>query len=51
MLATQLFGVKSTDPATLAGVALLLLATGLLACLIPAWRAMRMDPLVALRNE
>jgi len=50
-LATQLFEVRATDPVTLGVVALTLLATGLAACLIPAWRAMRVDPLVALRNE
>ena len=51
LLATQLYEVKATDPVTLAAVALTLLATGLAACMIPAWRAMRVDPLVALRNE
>jgi putative ABC transport system permease protein len=51
LLASQLFEVKPTDPATNAAVAVVLLATGLLACAIPAWRAMRVDPLVALRNE
>ena len=51
LLTTQLFGVRPTDPATYAAVAGVLLATGLLACTIPAWRAMRVDPLVALRNE
>jgi putative ABC transport system permease protein len=50
-LASQLFEVKPTDPVTNAAVAFVLLATGLLACAIPAWRAMRVDPLVALRNE
>ena len=51
MLTTQLFEVKPGDPMTLAAVAVVLLATGLAACTIPAWRAMRVDPLVALRNE
>jgi putative ABC transport system permease protein len=51
LLATQLFDVRPTDPATYAAVAFVLLATGLLACAIPAMRAMRVDPLVALRNE
>ena len=50
-LASQLFEVKPTDPATYAAVAGVLLATGLVACAIPAFRAMRVDPLVALRNE
>jgi putative ABC transport system permease protein len=51
LLASQLFEVRPTDPATYAVVAAVLLATGLLACAIPAWRAMRVDPLVALRND
>jgi putative ABC transport system permease protein len=50
-LASQLFEVKPTDPATFGAVAAILLATGFAACTIPAWRAMRVDPLVALRNE
>ena len=44
-------GVKPYDPATLAGTVLLLLATGVLACWIPARRATRVDPTVALRYE
>jgi len=51
MIASQLFEVKPTDPATYAAVALTLLATGLLSCAIPAFRATRVDPLVALRDE
>jgi len=51
LLATQLFEIKANDPLTIAAVALTLAATGFAACLIPAWRAMRVDPLVALRNE
>ncbi len=51
LLASQLFAVKPTDPATYAAVAFALLATGMTACTIPALRAMRVDPLVALRNE
>jgi putative ABC transport system permease protein len=51
LLASQLFEVKSTDPATYFAVGLVLLTTGLLACAIPAMRAMKVDPLVALRNE
>jgi putative ABC transport system permease protein len=51
LLASQLFEVKPTDPGTYAAVALSLLVTGLVACGIPALRAMRVDPLVALRDE
>ncbi len=50
-LASLLFGVKRADPVTLAGVALLLLAAAVLACYTPARRAMRVDPIVALRDE
>jgi len=50
-LASQLFEVKPPDPATYAAVSGALLATGLLACAIPALRAIRVDPMVALRNE
>jgi len=50
-LQSLLFGVKPNDPATLIGVAILLLAVALLACYVPARRAMRVDPLIALRQE
>ncbi len=48
-LESQLFGVRPTDPLTFAAVCLLLTTVAALACLIPAARAMRVDPAVALR--
>lgn len=51
LLRNQLFGVKSSDPMTLLVVALLLLVIAVGAAYVPALRATRVDPLIALRRE
>ena len=50
-MTTLLFNVQPTDPAVYAAVSLVLIAVALLASYLPARRASRIDPLIALRDE
>ena len=51
VMRSLLFEVSATDPGTFLGMTILLGVVGLAACWVPAWRAMRVDPMVALRYE
>jgi len=51
LIQSMLYGTRPLDPAIFATVAATLLAVASLACLVPAWRASRLDPMQALRNE
>jgi len=46
-----LYGIKATDPLTLAVTSLVLMGTVIVACYIPARRAANLDPMITLRNE
>jgi putative ABC transport system permease protein len=51
LLRSELWGTTPTDPMTFAAAILITLAIGAIACLVPAWRAVRVEPMVALRHE
>jgi putative ABC transport system permease protein len=51
LIASLLFGVQPTDALTIVGVVGTLIVVAAVACLMPAWRASRLDPIAALRGD
>jgi ABC-type antimicrobial peptide transport system permease subunit len=51
LISGMLFGIHANDPSTIAGATAMLVAVAALAGFFPAWRASRVDPMVALRHE
>jgi putative ABC transport system permease protein len=51
LIEQQLFGVEQTDPITYVGVSIFFVVVAAIACLLPGWRATRVDPVIALQAE
>jgi ABC-type lipoprotein release transport system permease subunit len=51
LIKSMLYQTEALDPTVFGAVAMLLLAVAFLACMLPAWRASRLDPMQALRTE